>query len=191
MSASQRRKGERGEWREVVSLGGRFSERYQVNQFGEVRAHAHARSRGLQPCMLISQHKDNSGYLQVILWLKRKPTTVKVHRLVADAFLGQRKEGQTVNHIDADKTNNCAWNLEYLTNIENCRHAYRTIEQRSAVVVCGERMSISEAVDRHGVPGITAKTVRRRVRRLKWPIEKALAIPTQPTGRPRNGQIRA
>lgn len=51
---------------------------------------------------------------------------VKVHNLVAMAFLGGRPEGFQVNHIDGNKENNKASNLEYVSQKENLRHAFVT-----------------------------------------------------------------
>lgn len=47
-----------------------------------------------------------------------------IHRLVLHAFLGPCPEGQEVNHIDADRTNNNRPNLEYVSHSENMKHAY-------------------------------------------------------------------
>ena len=48
---------------------------------------------------------------------------VKIHRLVAKAFVTGEAPGLIVNHIDGDKTNAKATNLEWLTLQENAQHA--------------------------------------------------------------------
>ena len=49
------------------------------------------------------------------------------HRIVADVFVenNNASENNTVNHIDGDKTNNKANNLEWLTLTDNHKHAFR------------------------------------------------------------------
>lgn len=174
-----------------------FEERYEISDLGRVRSSIHARIIGSQPGKILFQGKDNRGYPQVYLHYGNcKKRTMKVHRLVADAFMGQRFNGETINHKDGNKENNKLENLEAISNIENCRHAFRVIDSRSSVVVFGERMSITEAVERFAVPTVTPKMVRRRIRRYKWAVEKALSTPVQPTGRRKgwnkgNGQIAA
>lgn len=46
-----------------------------------------------------------------------------LHSVVAEAFLGKRKDGYCVNHKDGNKKNNCIENLEYITVHENNVHA--------------------------------------------------------------------
>lgn len=53
-----------------------------------------------------------------------KKTRRLIHQLVAEAFLGKRPtDHHHPNHLDADKTNNRASNLEWATNAENNAHA--------------------------------------------------------------------
>ena len=50
----------------------------------------------------------------------------KVHRLVAEYFIPNPNKHEVVNHIDGDKTNANADNLEWVTQQENIIHAIRT-----------------------------------------------------------------
>jgi len=52
--------------------------------------------------------------------------TLKVHRLVAITYIPNPDKKEHVNHIDGDKLNNNASNLEWNTPRENVQHAERT-----------------------------------------------------------------
>lgn len=70
------------------------------------------------------------GYVRVTLRVNNKPKTVKVHRLVAETFIPNPENKPTVNHIDEDKTNNVASNLEWATMKEQNNHGTRTERMR-------------------------------------------------------------
>jgi hypothetical protein len=70
----------------------------------------------------IRLYKAKNGYYVVNLH-KNGQKQVYVHSLVADAFIGKRPSGFTINHIDGNKLNNSVNNLEYCTYKENNYHA--------------------------------------------------------------------
>jgi hypothetical protein len=68
---------------------------------------------------------SNAGYLRVTLYIDGEKTNKIVHRLVAKAFCAGDHTLQ-VNHIDGNKLNNSAANLEWVTSKENHQHAIAT-----------------------------------------------------------------
>lgn len=46
--------------------------------------------------------------------------------MTTKAFIGDRPLNYEINHIDGDKTNNRAENLEYCTKSENMQHSLKT-----------------------------------------------------------------
>lgn len=65
------------------------------------------------------------GYLKVALWNKGIGKVVYVHRLVCACFNSNPLNKKEVNHIDGNKLNNHASNLEWATSAENHKHAVR------------------------------------------------------------------
>jgi hypothetical protein len=179
-------------WKDVTISDGKYIGRYQVSDAGRVRAHPdpYPMTRGSRPGRILFQSKDNRGYFQVYLYKDYKQHTVKVHRLVATEFLGERPDDMTVNHIDGNKENNAVENLEYISNKENIRHAHRVIDGRSYIEVFGERLCIPEALEKYGHTSVSDKAARRRIGRLGWNAEEAITTPIMPTGLGRNQNAR-
>lgn len=92
-------------------------EGYFVSSGGEVFSEKSGKLKRL------SIFKNTKGYQRVGLMLNHHQKQVFVHRLVAEAFLGEIKEGFCVNHIDGNKENNNVSNLEIITHSENIIHS--------------------------------------------------------------------
>lgn len=107
-------------WKDIAGYEGL----YQVSNLGRVKSlkRLHTKER------IISQEVNHRGYARVNLWKENKQKKFSVHRLVAEAFIENPEGKPQVNHIDEDKLNNTAKNLEWCTQVENHRHG--TINER-------------------------------------------------------------
>lgn len=78
------------------------------------------------PAKILNPVPDANGYLRTVLRRKGKSVTVKVHRIVADAWVsGRTLSRNEINHINAKKEDNSAQNLEWVTREQNLAHAKR------------------------------------------------------------------
>lgn len=71
---------------------------------------------------ILKPQPNGKGYLRVSIGGKLQ----FVHRLVAEKYVPNPENKEQVNHIDGDKTNNKAENLEWVSNLENREHAVKT-----------------------------------------------------------------
>ena len=73
---------------------------------------------------VLKQQRDRYGYMFVQFSVSGKRVTLKTHRMVAICFVLNPDNLPQVNHIDCNKHNNNAINLEWVTAKENTEHAY-------------------------------------------------------------------
>ena len=106
------------EWRDVIGYEGL----YQVSNMGRVKSFCEQFVRILSPC------PNKKGYYMVHLHKDGKKKNFGIHVLVAQAFVPNPdpENKVEVNHLDRDKTNNRADNLEWNTPAENKDHAKKT-----------------------------------------------------------------
>ena len=103
------------EWKSVKGFEGL----YEVSNFGRVKTLPRAKVKG----GILKPSKNVWGYLICNLWKDGKRKLFQIHRLVALHFVPNPDGKPIVNHIDCDKQNNCAINLEWCSQKENINHS--------------------------------------------------------------------
>lgn len=101
----------KAEWKLIEGFDGIYS----VSNYGEVRNNKTGK--------LMKLRKNEKGYLRTSLTKNGNQKSVRVHRLVAQAFIPNPENKPQVNHIDFNKENNCVSNLEWVTNQENAQYS--------------------------------------------------------------------
>lgn len=102
---------------------------YYVSNLGNMRRDArrvnshHGSTRVLPATKIKGFDAKRTGYRQVMLSRKK----VSVHRIVALAFCEKPDGCDVVNHLDGNRKNNIASNLEWTTISGNCLHAFREL----------------------------------------------------------------
>jgi hypothetical protein len=105
------------QWKPII----KFEGLYEISSLGRIRSVSRKNSL-VDRIMKISY--DNYGYAKTNLCKDGKMKFVRVHRLVAVAFVPNPTGRPHVNHIDGDKGNPVASNLEWVTRSENHKHAF-------------------------------------------------------------------
>lgn len=131
------------EWKPIKGYEGI----YEVSNMGRVKSLHRSQGR------ILKQDTKDNGYIQVSLNKDGVQSKKHVHRLVATAFIPNPHNKSEVNHIDGNKENNNADNLEWCTREYNMRHAYRNgltnadIHKKSVILYkkYGEYKSVTEA----------------------------------------------
>lgn len=109
-------------WKDMVGFEGR----YQVSDYGLIRSILSNHGKYQERLRTPRLRSETCKYLYIQLSVLDKPHHEAVHRAVAKAFIPNPDSKPMVNHIDGNKLNNNACNLEWVTCSENHRHAFKT-----------------------------------------------------------------
>ena len=102
-------------WKDINDFNGK----YQISDLGQVK-----NSKG----KILKGYTNNKGYQMVHLRAKGIDKLISIHILVATHFIPNPDNLPEVNHIDENKVNNAASNLEWCT--QNYNNNYGTRNKR-------------------------------------------------------------
>ena len=114
-------------WKDVTGFEGL----YQVSDLGRIKSlprqcwmNSKGKTYRSVPERIMKSSLIGKGYKMVYLSKDGRVYSRLLARIVAEAFVPNPKNKPEVNHVDLDKLNCRASNLEWTTRLENMRHAY-------------------------------------------------------------------
>lgn len=117
------------EWKNIVG----YETLYKVSNYGEVKSKRRViydiidgerQPVSVAPEKIMTPIDHGNGYLYITLTDENgQRKNFYIHRLVAEAFLPNPDNLPQVNHLDYDRKNNKATNLEWCSISENVRHS--------------------------------------------------------------------
>lgn len=113
-------------WKDIQGYEGL----YQISSLGRVkrleRENKFGNKTRVLKEMIMTPVKNRHGYMGLNISIDKKMKPYSIHRLVATHFIQNIDNLPEVNHIDGNKNNNVAYNLEWCTRKENMSHARST-----------------------------------------------------------------
>lgn len=161
-------------WKPITSCPGN----YWVSNLGRIK-NFKAVKAGIIERIVKGSISPTTGYYQLYFKTSNRRWARTIHSLVAEAFIGPRPEGFVINHIDHNRTNNHASNLEYITQKENVRKASEAGRLKRAPM-SEERKQFLGSL-RRGKPSPYRKLTKEQVNdiRLRWPETGIKALSTE------------
>lgn len=126
---------------QISDLGIVFSkQRTIIRQMSDGRTlHKKLKARVLKPSL------TQNGYEFVQLRRHGKSFNKRIHRLVAETFVDGKSDGLVVHHINGDKLDNRAENLEWVSMQRNTQEYYKSIGKSNGSIPIS---SIPNVIDR-------------------------------------------
>lgn len=115
-------------WKDIKGYEGL----YQVSNLGRVKSLGNGGSHKVE--RIKDLQNDTKGYKITRLSKNGVQKTLKVHRLVGEAFIPNPLNLSQINHKNEDKTDNRVENLEFCTNSYNHDYGTRNDRARNAII---------------------------------------------------------
>jgi hypothetical protein len=113
-------------WKDIIGYEGL----YQISNIGRVKSFRQWKRAGKCPEYILKPSLSNNGYYQVMLYRNHSDRhKYLIHRLVAEAFIANPNNFESVNHKDENVLNNSADNLEWCTLSYNVTYGTARIRQ--------------------------------------------------------------
>ena len=155
------------EWRPVVGYEGL----YEVSSYGRVRSLDwfivdSLGYKRLHKGKVLSPAKDKNGYLKVNLHCNGKHNIIRVHRLVAQAFIPNPDNLPQVNHKDENPSNDNVDNLEWCDQKYNINFGTARIRGKETAIKNGYWTGLSK--DEYRKKWYQENTDKLKEYRKKW-----------------------
>ena len=126
-----------------------FAPSYEVSDTGRVRNTNFNRSGAAKEMSYFTAH---NGYKMVGIMVNGRQKSFGVHRLVAQSFIQNPERLPFVNHLNGNKTDNRAENLEWITNKDNQLHGFYELRHHGLTkpVQCLETGKIYQSAQQAG-----------------------------------------
>lgn len=116
------------EWRPIEGFP-----RYQISNYGRIRSYTNPKKP-----KILRPHQLKNGYLMVHLakgeeWGSNETECVRIHKLVADAFIPNPQNKCHVRHINQDRTDNRVENLKWVTREESINDPLTKANRMAAI----------------------------------------------------------
>lgn len=111
----------------------------QVSNTGKVRSIRTNHGKYQEKELKQRIRSETCQYLLVKITKHNVSHSEFIHRLVAKTFVPNPNNKPQVNHIDGNKLNNNAYNLEWVTCSENHKHAYATNLKEASKAFLGKK----------------------------------------------------
>lgn len=105
-------------WKDIPGYNGK----YKASNLGNIKSMNYHRGKKEK---ILKSYKNHSGYFMVSVCRNNKRETYSCHYLVAITFIPNPENKPEINHRDLNKKNNCIENLEWITHIDNAKHAVK------------------------------------------------------------------